>query len=137
MKIITSNPILEEKDFYQDEWYSNASAARRNAKKRSRKEQRAKKGTVLQRVNKGVQNLRQSGILDSLSSLGQQNVGGVGAMDMENMQMVDTTPIPLNTVPQNEGMSNGAKIAIGIGIAAVVGVGIYFVAKKLKTPKKG
>ena len=66
MKIITTNPILEEKDYYEDEWYSNASAARRNAKKRSRKEQRAKKGTVLQRVNKGVQNLRQSGILDSL-----------------------------------------------------------------------
>ena len=49
--------------------------------------------------------------------------------------MVDTPPIQLNTVRQ--GMSNGAKIAIGIGIAAVIGVGIYFVAKKLKTPKKG
>jgi len=40
----------------------------------------------------------------------------------------DNTPPP----PQGEGMSTGAKIAIGLGVAAVVGLGVWFVVKKMK-----
>lgn len=35
-----------------------------------------------------------------------------------------------DTTAQTQGMSNGAKIGIAIGVVAILGVGIYFVTKK-------
>ena len=31
--------------------------------------------------------------------------------------------------PEDSGMSTGAKVAIGLGVAALLGVGIYFAVK--------
>jgi hypothetical protein len=135
MRVITSNPIIEEKDFHENEWFSNASAAFRKAKRQKRKADRAKKGTFLQRVSTGVQNLRQSGILDSLGTLGQQNVGGVGDFGGMDMGGMPPPPPPPPPPPTREGMSTGAKVAIGVVIASVVGVGVYFLVKKLNAKK--
>lgn len=142
MNIITSNPIIDEKDFHDDDWnnligeqarrnrQTRKSTRQRNKANRQRQKQRSG-GTFLQKVNTGVQNLRQSGILDTIGGLGQQNMGGMQGMDMGGMNEMNFPPPP----PPPQGMSRGAKIAIGVGVAAIVGVGVYFLAKKLKTKK--
>jgi len=146
MNVITSNPIIEEQDFHEEDWYNLfGEQARRNrqtrksTRQRSRANRRSQKqrsgGTFLQRVNTGVQNLRQSGILNSLGTLGQQNVGGVGDFGGMDMGGMPPPPPPPPPPPTREGMSTGAKVAIGVVIASVVGVGVYFLVKKLNAKK--
>jgi hypothetical protein len=133
MIVITSNPIIEEKDFLQDDWFNvvgensrRRRTSRKNQRSRDRSRKRAQKGTFGQRLSSGIQKIADSGILDSASQLAMGNQQRVGdGMDMG----FDMPPPP---PPPPSGMSRGAKIAIGVAVAALVGVGVYFLVLKKK-----
>jgi hypothetical protein len=149
MNIITSNPIIEEADFHEEDWYNlfgEAAQRRRQTRKSTRQRNKARRqsskqrsgGTFLQKVGRGIQGISDSGILNTISGMGRQggqnmNVGMADMNDMNDMGFVPPPPPP--PPPPREGMSTGAKVAIGVVIAAAVGVGIYFVAKKMKAKK--
>jgi hypothetical protein len=143
MNIITTNPIISETDFYESDWYNaigDGSRRRRTSRQNTRSMNKSKRqmdkqsrgGGFIQRVNTGVQNLSQSGLLDNISNLGQQNQMGAFNTDPQN----DFSQIPpIGSVNTSTGISRGGKIAIGIGVAAILGVGIYFLIKKSKSSK--
>jgi hypothetical protein len=146
MNIITSNPIIDEADFHDEDYlnlFGEAAQRRRQTRKATRQRNKARRqsakqksgGTFLQKVGRGIQGISDSGILDTISGMGRQ--GGqnmnVGMADMNDMGFMPPPPPP--PPPTREGMSTGAKVAIGVVIAAAVGVGIYFVAKKMKAKK--
>jgi len=132
MNIITSNPIIQGKD-YREEDYANLFGEKarrrrdmRQASRRTRKakrgEDRATKGGILDRVKGGIEKVKGSGILDTIQGI---RGGATGYDDIP----VD---FPTDTPPKKEGLSTGAKIAIGVGAAIVLGVGAYFLTKKKK-----
>jgi hypothetical protein len=90
-----------------------------------RQKQRASKGTFAQRAGDTLTKIGESGILQSVGTL----ASGRGVAPSESP--LDTMP-PLPPPPPEPKMSNGAKIAIGVGVVAVLGVGIYFLTKKKK-----
>lgn len=136
MNIITSNPIIDEVNFNQEDWYNFGEAAqrRRQTRKSTRQRNKARRQntkqkrdrTFLQKVNRGVQGLAQSGILDTLAGVGQQ--GGLNS-DMRNTDMTSLPPITLPSTTTNNGMSRNEKLAIGLVIVAALGIGVYFIVK--------
>lgn len=136
MNIITSNPIIDEENFNQEDWYNFGEAAqrRRQTKKSTRQRNKARiqntkqkrDGTFLQKVNRGVQGLAQSGILDTLAGVGQQ--GGLNS-GVRNTDMTSLPPMPLPPTSANNGMSRNGKLAIGLVIVAALGIGVYFIVK--------
>lgn len=123
MKVITTNPILSSDNFVPSDWYSNANGAVRKARRRQRQAQRQSQGTFGQRAGQGIRNVAQSGLLESIATLAG---GGRATAPSVDMPPVDFTPPP----PPKQGLSTGAKVAIGVGVVAVLGLGIYFVTKK-------
>lgn len=127
MNVITSNPIIDENDFRAEDFenFFGEKARRRRAMRQSRRRtkrgQRGKDGTFLERVKGGIDKVRDSGILDSIQGVTQ----GRGGYDAP----IDDSFIPVET-PQQRGMSNAAKIAIGVGVAAILGIGIYVATRK-------
>ena len=134
MNIITSNPIIQGKD-YREEDYANLFGekarrrrdmrqAARRTRKAKRGEDRATKGDLLDRVKGGIDKVKGSGILDTIQGLRGQ---ATGYDDVPVDYSIDTTND--NT---KKGLSTGAKIAIGVGAAILLGVGAYFLTKKKK-----
>ena len=140
MNIITTNPIIDEKDFIEEDYYSNlfGEAARRKrqtrkaSRQRKRTARKASGGGFLNRaadtignVSRGVQ---QSGLLDTFGQMGQGGQGDMppmgGGFDDPMMNM------PPMVTPPRQGMSTGAKVAIGVLVAGALGVGIYFLTKR-------
>ena len=144
MNIITSNPIIDEADFNEDDYYSNLFGKKAKSRRSKRRTDRTQKkatrsrsgGGFLDKLSSGAQKIAQSGILDAF---GQGGTGGVndgtgGFNDGMGATGNDFIPLP---PPPPTGMSKGVKIALGVGIAAALGVGIYFLVKKgKKTAKK-
>ena len=135
MNIITSNPIIQGKD-YREEDYANLFGekarrrrdmrqAARRTRKAKRGEDRATKGDLLDRVKGGIDKVKGSGILDTIQGLRGQ---ATGYDDVPVDYSIDDTTND-NT---KKGLSTGAKIAIGVGAAIVLGVGAYFLTKKKK-----
>lgn len=146
MNIITTNPIIDEKDFVEDEYYSSlfGEAARRKRQMRaaSRRNKRASKksGGFLNRLATGVgnvsRNVRDSGLLDTLGQVGQGDVsGGMPPMPPTSGGMGEAPPISLPPTNDDEGLSTTQKILIGVLVAGGIGVGIYFLVKGKKGKK--
>ena len=135
MNIITSNPIIQGKD-YREEDYANLFGekarrrrdmrqAARRTRKAKRGQDRATKGGLLDKVKGGIDKVKGSGILDTIQGLRGQ---ATGYDDVPVDYSIDDTTND-NT---KKGLSTGAKIAIGVGAAIVLGVGAYFLTKKKK-----
>lgn len=135
MNIITTNPIIDEKDFIEEDYYSNlfGEAARRKrqmraaSRQRKRAARKARGGGFLNRVADTVGNVsrgvQQSGLLDTFGQMGQGDMPPMGGGF--NDPMIGMPPPP----PPRQGMSTGAKVAIGVLVAGALGVGIYFLTK--------
>ena len=135
MNIITANPVVSQQDWDNDNEYSElfGSSANRRARRRSRKRKRSSKrrtkGSFGDRLKRGFQSVKSSGVLDVLGGGGrpQQDMGrppvNEPALEMPYVP-------PTETIDTKKGLSKTAKIAIGVGVAAVIGVGIYFLVKK-------
>lgn len=133
MKVITSNPILfndkhlsdEDKylPFDGDEMLSYASG-------KGKAKSKSPKGTKLKSFGGKVKNFGQSsGITDFLKGKLQDSLGkGQNNTQVNN----DFTP-PAPVVEEKPAMSMTKKIVIGVSIAAVVGIIIYFATRKKKT----
>lgn len=146
MNIITTNPIIDEKDFIEDEYYSSlfGEAARRKREMRaaSRRRKRAsrKSGGFLNRLATGVGNVsrgvRDSGLLDTLGQVGQGG-GSMPPPPMGTSGMGEMPPpMPMPITNQRQGMSTTTKVIIGVVVAGAVGAGIYFLMKSKKGAKK-
>lgn len=147
MNIITSNPIINETDFNQEDYFNlfgETAQRRRKARQSSRQKTKVKRqgekqkrrktdGTFLQKVGRGAESFAQSGILDTLAGLGQQT--DVNGMDMNTLPPQDA---PISLLPTNteETMSTGKKVAIGVAVIAALTIGTYFIVK-MKTKKGG
>lgn len=119
MNIITSNPIIDENDFRAED-FENFFGEKARARRTKRKSRRAEKGSFLERAKTGLDKVRDSGILDTLQSV--QQGGGYDAP-------IDDSFIPVDTTLET-GMSTTAKVAIGVGVAALLGIGIYVATRK-------
>lgn len=75
------------------------------------------------KVKKFVGNLKDSGAVDFAKKLIEKKLAG----NEPNSPTMDTPPPVEET---KKGLSMGAKIGIGVGIAAVLGLGIYLMLKK-------
>ncbi len=127
MNVITSNPIIDENDFRAEDFenFFGEKARRRRAMRKSRRKtkrgQRGKDGTFLERVKGGIDKVRDSGILDTIQGVTQ----GRDGYDAP----IDDSFIPVDTTTE-KGMSTTAKIAIGVGVKANLGIGIYVATRK-------
>ena len=120
MKIITAYPIIEN-----GKLVGNKVAA--NTLNYSSVSGKKKKGGGL--VGSG----KVKGFLDKLGGVSTA-LGGVLEAGTAASQSQDSAPV-LTTEevkPPKKPMSTGVKIAIGVGIAAVLGLGVYFVMKSNK-----
>jgi hypothetical protein len=144
MNIITSNPIIKEADFREEDWYNFGEATQRRRQTRQSNRQRNKArrqatkeksgGTFLQKTGRAAQGISQSGILDTLAGLGQQ-----GRSDVTDTDLFPRTedPIPLPPTSTKKEMSTATKVFIGIAVVSALGVGVYFLMKmKSKKGKK-
>lgn len=147
MNIITTNPIIDEKDFIEDEYYSSlfgeAAKRKRQMRAASRRRKRASKksGGFLNRLATGVgnvsRNVRDSGLLDTLGQVGQGDVsGGMPPMPPTSGGMGEAPPLPMPTINEKQGMSTTTKVIIGVVVAGAIGTGIYFLMKSKKGAKK-
>lgn len=165
MKVITTNPIIEEKDFHEEDFvnlFGKKAQRRRESRRRGRDRKRSSKdarraqkqrsrqqrgGGFLDKAGNFIQGISNSGVLNSLGQGGfgggmggfNDGMGGFNdGMGGFNDPMMNNT---MNTnFNQRQGLSRGAKIAIGVGVAALVGFGIYYATKgkgkAKKAPKK-
>ena len=137
MSVSTENPVFYDTDMEQAEYLSSAcgeehsnlfgSKANRRAKRTRRKGARQQKGSLIDRASRGFNKAQNSGILSSVGNL----LGGNQQMGMDPMMdpmMQDVTNF--QQTPPRPRMSTGAKIGIGVGVVALLGVGAYFLMKK-------
>lgn len=116
--IVTSTSDAETESDYM-RTYSAASGSVRRARRASRRRkgqgfgQRLKKGASSLLNNPFVQN-----VLGQKLGLGNQGGGSPTSSDSYTPE------------PEKRGLSTGAKIGIGVGIVAVIGVAAYFLTKK-------
>jgi hypothetical protein len=90
------------------------------AVRRARQKSRQKRGdTFIDRVGKGAKKLMGNPLVQGLLG-GRGNQGDGGGYSEPSY-----TP-----EPTKEGLSTGAKIGIGVGIIAVVGIGAYLLTRK-------
>jgi hypothetical protein len=120
MKIITAYPIIENGKLVGNKVAANTlNYSSANGKK--------KKGGRL--VGSG----KVKGFLEKLGGVSTA-LGGVLGAGAAAAASQDTAPV-LTTEevkPPKKPMSTGVKIAIGVGVAAVLGLGVYFVMKSKK-----
>ena len=125
LTVITSDPILSQQEYFEDDWTSAASGATRRAKKSSKQSTRATKraagDTLANRVGKGLGKIADSGVVDTLLNA-RKNSSNVDPLVDPNS---DLPPLPIK-----EEMSTGTKVAIALVILAVVGGGAYYLNKK-------
>jgi hypothetical protein len=119
MKIITAYPIIENGKLVGNKVAANTlNYSSANGKK--------KKGGGL--VGSG----KVKGFLDKLggvsTALGGVLGAGAAAPSQDSAPVLTTEEVK----PPKKPMSTGVKIAIGVGIAAVLGLGVYFVMKSNK-----
>jgi hypothetical protein len=132
MNIITNNPVMSQTDWededYNIEDYSNASSSSRKARRSSRRTKRQEKGSFGERLKRGIGAVANSGVLDVL-----------GGNSNTSQDSFDPNSMPIDTyvppAPPKKGMSKGVKIAIGVGVVAIIGVTMYMLMKK-KSVKK-
>ena len=130
LTVITSDPILSQQEYFEDDWTSAASGATRRAKKSARQKTRGNKkaagDSLGQKFGRGLGKLADSGIIDSLLNRRQ------GAGDIDPNYDPNLIIPPVDNSKKDEGMSIGAKVAIAVLILAVVGGGAYYLIKKKK-----
>ena len=137
MSVSTENPVFYDSDMQEHEYLSSAcgeehsnlfgSKANRRAKRTRRQGARRKKGSFIDRTSAGFNKLQNSGILASAGNLlGGNQQQGTGIDDPMMSDINNFQP----TKPPKSGMSTGAKIGIGVGVVALLGVGAYFLMKK-------
>ncbi len=126
MEVISKNPIIidgETSNFFGKKW------------KEKRAEKKASKGeddrSLLDKLRDGVQ--RAEGGLDKSKDL-VSTLGGIlgtesSDNDIDRGADVNTKPI------EKKGLSNGAKIGIGVGGLVVVGLIIFAIVKSKKGKK--
>lgn len=141
MDVITSDPIIDGNyDTFEDEFISNKSdfgggAANRRARRAGRRKKRGGRkaaGTDLgSKLKGGLGMLADSGILDTLVN------GRANGDNLRPPVLVDnSSDLGLNSGnDEDEGMSTGVKVIIGVGIAAVLGLGAYYLLKGKKGKK--
>lgn len=126
LEVITKYPIVTSTSNAQtlSDYRSTYSAASGSVR-RARRASRRKKGEGFgQKLKQGAQNLLKNPFVQNVlgQKLGLNTESGGGATSGESY-----TP-----EPTKKGLSTGAKVAIGVGVAALLGVGIYFATKKSK-----
>jgi hypothetical protein len=126
MEVTTSAPILIDGQNNIEDYY-NANANRR-ARNRSRRRRGEGFGQNLQRLLKNpfVQNL-------ASAKLGIKPVEDEGGNTGSSIPDLPSSGEPMKA---KQGMSTGVKVAIGVGILAVIGVAVYFVLKNKKGKAK-
>lgn len=128
MKIITTNPIIDEKDYIESEWFSNASSATRKRRRASRQK---KRGEWWDKLKRGTQNILDSGILQTAANTANINTGDY-LTPGPPMDMAPTDLPPPSSDATKKGMSKTTKIVLFTVLAVGVSVGGYFLYKKLK-----
>jgi len=95
-----------------------------SVRKARRKSRQAKGQGFGQKLKAGAGNLLKNPFIQNVlgQKLGLNTESGGGATSSDSY-----TP-----EPTKKGLSTGAKVAIGVGVAALLGVGIYFATKKSK-----
>ena len=126
LTVISENPVLTNAEYIEDDWLSSVSGATRRARRESRRGSRANKrasgDTLINKVGKGLNRIADSGIVDSLRNLRNPQQDIVA----DDLPYITHVPAPT----PDKSMSTGVKVAIGIGVAAIIGGGIYNFMKK-------
>lgn len=125
MEVTTTAPILiDGQDNIEDFYNYNSN---RRARRRSNQRRGQGFGQTLERwlKNPFIQNL-------AAAKLGVQPTSD--APSSSSSELPSSEPLP--PTEEKKGMSTGVKIAIGIGVLAVIGVAVYFVIKKKKAKAK-
>jgi hypothetical protein len=106
--------------------YSSVNAKDKYVPKQTKliKKKKKAKTSFGSKVKKFVGNLKDSGAVDFAKKLIDKKLAG----NEPNSPPIDT-PLPPVEEPK-KGLSMGAKIGIGVGIAAVLGLSIYLMVKK-------
>lgn len=112
MKVITAYPIIVKGKVVGNKLAANT------LNFSSANGDQAKKGD---KVKKAVAKAKEAG-------LGDAALKTIKALTTKE-ETAKPAPAPVPT-PVREGMSNATKIALGVGAAAVLGIGIYFISKK-------
>ena len=123
MEVITKYPIVASTSDAETEsdyrgTYSAASGSVRRARRSAR---RARGEGFGQRLKKGAQKVLSNPFIQNVLA---QKLGGSGEMasdQISEMPQADVT---------KKGLSKGAKIGIGVGVVAVIGVAAYFLTRK-------
>lgn len=127
MTVRTENPVYEDTQIQADEWMSSVSGATRRARRRSKKKSG---GTFWDKVKGAAGKVADSGIIQNLMAGQQGQQGGFdNGMGMDPSLM---NPQPLPPANTDTGMKTGTKIAIGVGVAALIGTGVYLYMKSQK-----
>jgi hypothetical protein len=120
MKIITAYPIIENGKLVGNKIAANTL----NYSSANGKPKKKKGGLVGSGKVKGFLE-KSGGVATALAGiLG----GGAAAASQDSAPVLTTEEVK----PPKKPMSTGVKIAIGVGIAAVLGLGVYFVMKSNK-----
>ena len=124
MNVITKYPIvLSGSDAQTESDYRGTYSAASGSVRRARRASRRKKGQGLgQQLKKGASTLLNNPFVQNVlaQKLGVGNQSG-GTTSSDNSYTPE---------PEKRGLSTGAKIGIGVGIVAVIGVAAYFLTKK-------
>lgn len=121
MKVITNNPIITA-THSEVENFMNAFGPTRRAKKAARKKNRPK-GQFVQKVKNFGKKVVDSGVLPILAA----QLGNAPASDLPPIDApTGSTETSDRSKPE---MEKSTKILIGVGVAAMVGVGIYLYTK--------
>jgi hypothetical protein len=126
LEVVTKYPIVTSSSDAQtlSDYRSTYSAASGSVR-RARRASRRKKGEGFgQRFKEGAKNILKNPFIQNVlgQKLGLNTESGGGAMSEGSY-----TP-----EPTKKGLSTGVKIAIGVGVVALLGVGVYFATKKSK-----
>ena len=126
MNIITSNPIISENDFRAEDFenFFGEKARRRRASRKSKRGSKRgskKGGGFIDKIKGGIDKVQ-----DSIKGGGISPTGGGGY----DAPIVD--PIIPTATTTETGLSKTAKIAIGVGVAAILGLVIYRISRKKK-----
>jgi|TARA_R110000744_G_scaffold232318_2_gene350384 hypothetical protein len=138
MNIITSNPIISENDFRAEDFenFFGEKARRRRASRKSKRGSKRgskKGGGFIDKIKGGIDKVKDSGILNSIKGV-QDSIkgGGISPTGGGGYDAPIVDPIIPTATTTETGLSKTAKIAIGVGVAAILGLVIYRISRKKK-----
>ncbi len=110
--------------------YSNVFGARARGRRRSRRKARQRRRNLRLKSKARERELQAQAQIEAAKSLGKESQS-----DIELAKALSAPSPDSSRVEDKKGLSTGAKIGIGVGIVAVIGVIGFIVYKRMKAKK--